>query len=414
VRTRIAAALAAVAGLRLRRRGGGLISRAGQPPRPTRAELEAQASRALVATDDAVTTSAQELGFAVARFGDHAAAPFSAAVKAARAELVLAFRLRQLLDDDRPASDPVQRSMLTEISGRCAEANRLLDEQSEAFDRLQNLEARAPRVLAEVDHYVTQQDARISRSAQILIQLAAKYTPGAVAIVASSPGQAGERLEFARGSLCQARQALAADQAGQAAGFLQAAESAADQAESLLNGIGHVEAELTQASSALPAGLREIDADIAEAAALPGGRPDGRAAAVTRAQDAASAVRGQLAAGTPFDTLAALRLLEEAEGALDHALASAREGRARKERARAVLDQTMLVARSSITAAKDFIGTRSGGIGAVARTRLAEAERHFQQAISSIQDDPEGAVNEAQHADTLVQQARSLAEQEAG
>jgi uncharacterized membrane protein YgcG len=399
-------------GRRMWRAGAAGPGAGGPPAGPATAELEAAASRALVQTDDAMKTSEQELGFATARFGEHAAAPFSAALKSARAELASAFKLRQLLDDDIPETDSARRSMLTEISGHCAEANRLLDEQSEAFDQLQNLEARAPEVLAEVDHHVSQQDARAGRCEQILTQLAARYTPGAVAMVATSPGQARERLEFARGQADAARKALAEDSSGEAAVCLQAAESAADQAESLLTGIEHLEAELTQAFSALPTALREIDADIAEATALAAGTPDDRAAAIARAQAAASAVRDEVAAGAPFDALASLRELEQADTALDHALASARAERERRERARAVLDQAMLVARSSITAAEDFITTRRGGVGAPARTRLAEAQRHFQQAIAYGQGNPEGALAEAQHADALGQEARALAEQD--
>ncbi len=376
------------------------------------AELEADASHALIETDDAVRTSDQELGFASARFGEHAARPFAAAVTAARAELAAAFRLRQLLDDDFPATEQQQRTMLTEISARCAEANRLLDEQSEAFDRLQDLEARAPRVLAEVLAHATQQTERLPHSRHILAQLAARYTPPAVAAVASSPDQAAERLEFAAGSLGDAQQALAADQTDKAAVFLQAAESAADQASDLLDGVEHMEAELTQAASALPAALREIAAELAEATALEsGGTADDRAAAVAGALAAAATVRGLQDSG-PFDALGALRELERADAALDHALASARDDRDRQNRARAVLDQAMLVARSSVTAAEDFIGTRRGAVGAQARTRLAEAQRHFHQAIAVTQADPVSALTETQHADALAQQARSLAEQD--
>ncbi len=392
--------------------GGGHGHGHGPPAGPTTAELEAQASSALVQTDDAVRTSEQELGFAVARFGEHAAAPFSAALKGARAELAAAFKLRQLLDDDVPEPEHVERSMLTEISGRCAEANRLLDEQSEAFDRLQDLEARAPEMVAEVDNHVTQQDQRLTRSVQTLQQLAARYTPAAVAVAATSPDQARERLEFARGGVAEARQALATDDSGKAAVFLQAAESAADQAESLLDGIEHLEAELTQAASGLQAALREIDTDIAEGTALLASLPGDRSALVARAQDTASAVRAEMAAGQPFDALGALRALEQADAALDHALSGVREERERQERARAVLDQAMLVARSSMTAAGDFITTRRGGVGAEARTRLAEAQRHFQQAIAAARGDPEAALAEAQHADALAQQARSLAERD--
>ncbi len=382
-----------------------------RPVGPALAELEEQASHALMETDDAVKTSEQELGFAAARFGEHAAAPFSAALRTARSELAAAFKVRQLLDDDVPETEPIRRSMLAEIKRLCTEANRLLDEQSAAFDQLQHLRARLPEVLAEVDHHVTQQASRAAGSRDWLSRMAAKYTTDAIAIVASSPGQAGTRLDFARTCIAAARQALDTGDTGRTAAALQAAESAADQAESLLDGIEHLEAELTQAASALPAALREIDVEIADATELPAGKHEDRSAAVDRAQVAASTVRGQLAAAAPFDALEALTRLEQADVALDHILASARQELDRQNRARAVLDQAMLVARSSITAADDFITTRRGGVGASARTRLAEARRHFQQAIAGAQDHPEAAVDEAQRADALAKEARSLAEQ---
>ncbi len=384
--------------------------RASRPRGPASAELGVRADRALVETDDALRTSDQELAFAVARFGDRPAAALTAAVRAARTELAAAFRLRQQLLDDVPAADGTRRSVLAEIVGRCAEANRLLDEQAPAFDRLHDRQTGAPRVLAEVDHHVGQQDARVVRFEQILDQLAAKYTAAAVATVADSTGQARARLAFARSALASARQLLQARRGAEAAVLLQAAESSADQAESLLDGVGHRDAELTQASSALPTALREISADIAESAALLAGRPGDTSAAVTRARLAVDAVRDQVATGRPFDALAALRLLTEAASALDHALASTRTERDRRDRAGAVLDQAMLVARSSITTAEDYVTTRRGGVGAEARTRLAEAHRHFEQAIAVAPPNPEEALAQARHADALGQHARSLAE----
>jgi hypothetical protein len=377
------------------------------------AELAADAGDALVATDDAVRTSDSELGFAVARFGEQAAKPFTAALKAARAELAAAFRLRQQLDEDPHLAGTRLRTMLTEIIARCAEANRQLDEQSDAFDQLQNMQARAPRVLAEVDAHAAQQTARLGLSRQILDKLAAKYSPAAVAGVAASPDQAADRLVFAAGNLTDARQALAAGQAGRAAVLLQAAESAADQASDLLDGVEHLEAELTQALSALAAAIREIDTDVAEAAELDGGREmtdlPGLAAA---AQAAVASVRGQQAGGEPFDSLAALRTLQRADSALDQELAKARDERDRQVRALAVLDQAMLLARSSATSAEDYVSTRRGGVGAAARTRLAEAHRHYRLAVTAGPADPESGLREAQRADALAQQARALAEED--
>jgi hypothetical protein len=401
VRTRV---MAVLGGRRTSRQAG------GPPPGPSLGEMDAGAAQALVQTDDSVRTSDAELGFAVAGFGEQAAKPFSAALNAARAELTAAFRVRQLIDD-KPGSERQQRALLTEISTRCAEANRLLDEQAVAFDQLQDLAARGPRVLAEVDAHTTQQAARLGQSRRILDQLASKYTPQAVAVAACEPEQAARRLEFAAGWLTDAGQALAADQAGQAAVLLQAAESAADQASDLLDGIKHVEAGLTQAASALSAALREIDTDIAEASAVLAGRQsDDLAELVASAQQAAAAARGQLSGG-PFDSVATLRMLTQADATLDQVLANARTERDQELRASAVLDQAMLVARTSITAAEDFISTRRGGVGARARTRLAEAQRHFREAIGASQTDPVSAVSQAERADALGQQARSLAEQ---
>ncbi|HXW47441.1 MAG TPA: hypothetical protein VEL03_21785 [Streptosporangiaceae bacterium] len=407
--------LARLAGRRGSRRASHRLGAAGEqrtsgPSEGAAAELEVRADRALVATDDALRTSDQELAFAVARFGERPAAALTTALRAARTELAAAFALRQQLYDRVPASDRTRRSALAEIVGRCAEANRLLDEQAPAFDRLHDRQACAAEVLAEVDHHVSQQDARAVRSEQILGDLAAKYSAAAVATVADSIGQARERLAFARGAVASARQLLADRRDAEAAVFLQAAESSADQAESLLDGVGHLEAELTQASSALPTAVREIGSDIAASATLLAGRPDDAASAVTRARLAVDAVREQQAAGRSFDALAALRLLAEAAIVLDHALAGARTERDRQDRAGAVLDEAMLVARSSITTAEDYVTTRRGGIGAAARTRLAEAHRHFEQAISQAPHRPEEALAEARHADALGQEARSLAE----
>ena len=363
-------------------------------------------------TDSAVRTSDQELGFATARCGERATAPFASALQSARSELAAAFMLRQLLDDGVADGAATTRAYLTDISLHCAKASRLLDEQSEAFDRLQDLTARAPRLVAEVDALIAQQAARVGPARQILDRLAARYTAKAVAVVAANPDDAVERLDFAVDSVASARNELADGRAEMAAVLLQAAESEADEAADLLDGVKHMEAELTQAASGLPAALREVDAEIGEAAKVPASRPRGELGRlVVEAQAVAADARAKQAAGL-FDALRALRDVQRADAALDRALASGREAQARRERARAVLDQAMLVARSSVTAASDYIATRRGGVGATARTRLAESQRHFQQAIRSAQSDPEAALTDAQHADALAQHAGALAEQD--
>jgi hypothetical protein len=411
VRTRVTAALTRVTP---GRRGVPAGGRRERPPPPglSVAELDAQACDILVQTDDAVRTSEQELAFATARLGERAAAPFAAVVNSAHADLAAAFLMRQLLDEDHQVDSAVRRSRLAEIMARCAAASRVLDDHAEPFDRLQDLPARAPELLAEVDAHVAQQTARVGASRQVLSRLTAGYTAQAAATVATNPDEAAGRLDFAATVVAGARPELAAGRAGTAAVQLQAAEAAADQAADLLAAVEHTATGLTQAASALPAALREVGAEIADARTLLAGRPGAEQADLAaRADEVAATARAQRAAGA-FDALTALRELQRADSALGQALAIHRAEAERQVRARAVLDQAMLVARTSVRAARNLVTTRRGGVGARARTRLAEAHRHFQQAIGLARDDPEAALAEAEHADALALRGSVLAAQD--
>ena len=411
VRRRVTAALSGVGlgGRGMRAEGSSEHPAAGGP---SAGELDAQACDLLVKTDDAVRTSEQELAFATARLGERASAPFAAVVNSAHADLAAAFRLRQLLDEDGRQDDAGRQSHLAEISFRCLQASRVLDDHAEAFDRLQDLPARVPDLLAEVDAHVAQQTARVSASRQVLARLTATYTPQAIGTVATNPDEAAERLGFAAVVVADAGSDLAAGRSGTVATALQAAEAATDQAADLLTAVERTAAGLTQAASAIPAALREVSVEIAEARTLLAARPgDEQAGLAVRADEVATAAKAQRTAG-PFDALAALRDVQRAGSALGHALASHRAHPERQVRARAVLDQAMLVTRTSVRSARDFVAARRGGVGARARTRLAEAHRHFEQAIGLVRDDPEAAVAEAQHADALALRGSVLAEQD--
>jgi hypothetical protein len=334
------------------------------------------------------------------------------ALNSAHADLAAAFRLRQLLDEDCQESDATRQAQLAEITARCLQASRVLDDHAEAFDRLQDAPARVPELLAEVDAHVAQQTARVSASRQVLSRLTARYTAQAINTVAANPDEAAERLDFAAAVVADAGSQLAAVRPATIAAALQTAEAATDQAADLLMAVERTAAGLTQADSALPAALREVGAEIADAHTLLAGRPGNEwAGLATRADEAATSARAQRTAG-PFDALAALRDVQRAGSALGNAFASHRAHPERQVRARAMLDQAMLVARTSVRAARDFVAARRGAVGARARTRLAEAHRHFEQSIGLVRDDPEAAVAEAQHADALALRGGLLAEQD--
>ncbi|MGW1149863.1 TPM domain-containing protein [Streptomyces rubiginosohelvolus] len=388
---------------------------APEPPTPL-PELDAQAKQVLVDTDDAVRTSEEELGFATAQFGEETAKPFTEAVARAKDELTQSFRLRQQLDDAFPEDDATRRRMLEEILRRCTAANDGLDTVSEDFDRLRALERTAPQALATVDATHRDLAGRVEAAESGVAGLRERYGEGAAAPVAADVEQAKDRLVFAGSAVEEARTAVDGGENSRAAVYIRAAEGAVGQAGTLLDSVDRRAAELGEAARKLPAALTETDTDLADAGGLLEGTAEGASTAdlrgrIARAETVLADVRGAMAAG-PYDPIDALRRVEEADAALDEALAGARDQERGEAKARSLLDQAMLTARSAIGAAADFITTNRGAVGSQARTRLAEAQRRWEAARELAATDAQGALAEARQADALAGQAMALAEQD--
>ncbi|MFJ8851543.1 TPM domain-containing protein [Streptomyces sp. NPDC102437] len=385
-----------------------------QPPEPL-PELDARAKEALVDTDDAVRTSEEELGFATAQFGEEAAAPFTEAVGDAKGELTAAFRLRQRLDDSIYEDEATRRRMLDEIIGRCADAGARLDAVSEDFDRLRALERDAPQALATAEAAFRALAGRVAAAQATLNTMREEYAESAFAAVAGDIEQAKDRLVFATSSLNRGRQSVDSTSNSAAAVYIRATEGAVDQATTLVDAVERRSRELAEAAGRLPAALTGTETDLADAGGLLEGAGDGGPTAglrgrIARAKSVLDDVRARMLAG-PYDPIDALRRVEEADAALDAALAGVRERDQGDRRALSLLDGAVLTARSAITAAADFITTNRGAVGSQARTRLAEAQRRLDRSRELAgSKDAQGALAEAQQADSLAGQARSLAE----
>ncbi|MGW0362292.1 TPM domain-containing protein [Streptomyces sp. NPDC002990] len=380
--------------------------------------LDAEAKSLLVETDDAIRTSTEDLGFATAQFGEAAVASFTGAVERAKDELTQAFRLRQQLDDAYPEDEATRRRMLDEIVARCHQANRRLDAEAADFDRLRDLEKNAPEALAAVETRFRALTGRTATAEATLAALGRRYADSASAPVASGPERAKDRLLFATTSLGEARAALDGGDRGRAAVHVRAAEGAVDQAATLVDAVERRAQELAAAALKLPGALKETETDLADARGLLSGVPEGVSTAdlrgrIGRAQSVLADVRQEMAADR-YDPIDALRRVEEADAALDEALAGARERESGRQRAAALLDPALLAARSAIGAAADFITTSRGAVGAQARTRLAEAGRHVERAVALAGSDPAGALAAAQRADALAREAQRLAEEDVG
>ncbi|WP_338672731.1 TPM domain-containing protein [Streptomyces sp. SCSIO 30461] len=395
--------------------GGG--TGAGSPtPLPELPELDARAKQTLVETDDAIRTSREELGFATAQFGEEATKPFTEALEYAQGELTAAFRLRQALDDAYPEDDATRRLMLDEIISRCAEADRRLDAETDGFDRLRALEENAPHALATADAAYRELTGRTDTAQATLTVMGRRYAESAAAPVAGDVEQARQRLLFASATLGEARRALEQGDNAAAAVQIRAAEGAVDQATRLIDAVDRRAQDLAEAAGKLPGALSETDADLADARGLLEGTAAGISTAdlqgrIGRAEAVVAEVRHAVQSG-PYDPIDALRRVEEADAMLDEALAGARESEQAARRARALLDQATLTARSTVTAATDFITTHRGAVGAQARTRLTEAHRRLERAEELASVDPQGALPEAQQAGALARQAQGLAEQD--
>ncbi len=380
-------------------------------------QLTFTASSALIDLDDAVQTSTQELTFARGQFGDEAVTGFQEALDAARAELGHAFAVRQELDDEVPEDEPAQRKLLSEILSLCQSADERLDAQSEAFDRLRDLDHTAPAVLESLTPRVDQVSARLPQEQQRITALRARYAATALISVADDVEQARALLDNARSELDEARSALQSPTPSAAVVSLRTAEDATAQADQLLDGLWRLETELDEAGAAITTARIETEKDLAEARSLlASGDAGSLAPLVARAEAALAAADAALSPtnGTLPDPLTALRQLTDGDLALDEALGSAREAHARAQHIERNLDQAMLTAQSSLAAAGDFIRTRRGAVGSQARTRLAEGERHLDQAMSLVATDPATALRAAQQAGALGQQALQYAHSDVG
>jgi hypothetical protein len=114
--------------------------------------------------------------------------------------------------------------------------------------------------------------------------------------------------------------------------------------------------------------------------------------------------------GGKIDPIATLERVESAHQALDQALGGIRDQQEQARRAQASLQQTIMSAQAQISATSDYITARRGGVGTEARTRLAEAQRNLDYALSISRNDPVTALTYAQQAHALAAQAAQLAQ----
>jgi uncharacterized membrane protein YgcG len=383
-------------------------------------DLARQANQMLLATDDALHEAGQDVGFAQAEFSDEDVAPYAKAIAGAQDELKKAFELRQQLDDSIPEDQPTKERMYGEIIAHCTAAKTAVDAQAKRLADLRDLEKTAPQALAALPQAIEALQGR-EPAVNAAQQTLAGYAPSSWEAVKGNAEEADKRGHFAEQQIATGNAALAATppKANAAAHAARAAQEAVAQANQLLDAVEQQAAALKKAGASLADEIAAVEAELAaanrtaqgaagQAADTGGAGATAGAADLAKAETLLSAAKNQAGATVP-DTIAALKAAQMAHAWTDSTLASIRDTAAAAARARAAFDSARSAADTSINQAQGFIASRRSGVRTEARTRLAEAQRHLGQADALAASDLAGATNEARTADSMADQAYSLA-----
>ncbi|GAB3615941.1 TPM domain-containing protein [Okibacterium endophyticum] len=371
-------------------------------------ELQQRAGAALVETDDALRTSKQELGFAVAQFGEDAVVRFRTAIDEAQSRLSQAFAIQQQLADEVQDTEQQVREGNSRIIALCDEAGELLDREAEAFDELRQLERDAPAAMAAQNAEHNQVAARLTAAEKSIVSLATRFAPDATAPVTDNVAQARDRLQFARTTLDTAAEKLSANETGDAAVGIRAAEEAIDQAGVLLDAIDRLSADLETADQAIRPMIDDLRADIAAAREL-NDESGNAAAAAASTETTLVDVETRLNAAIPYSPIRLLERLTTVNAEIDGVLKGAREAEEERRRARSALGRSLMLAETQLSAADDYISTRRGAIGSTARTRFTEAGRALAEARGLQESDAVAALSKADVANRLAGQAMEAA-----
>ena len=334
------------------------------------ADLARRAEQALVAADERIRTTSDELVFAEAELGESLTSDLKAALLSVRTHLREAFQLHQLNHDEIPDTDEELRTRNARILQLCEWAQDLLDEKTTVLAESVAKVRRAPEIIAQVRADAEALGARISPSAETVSRLCARYSDSAMHQITASAAEAEQLIRFATHSADISERRRAAKQNEEANLALETATEATRRAGALLDAVEDFEIEALRAESTLAEVIADSRNDLIAARTAPS--TPAVAEAVARLQAALAALTPS---GQPNDPFAELSQLREANAGLDHAIATARHRAENPLPSIAQVQHAMDDADRQLGVARGLIAGHRGWIGADARTRLAEAER---------------------------------------
>ncbi|MFZ1177416.1 MAG: TPM domain-containing protein [Mycobacterium sp.] len=376
-------------------------------------------SRSMVVdVDNALRTSSNELDLAIAEFGEEQTQPFTQAVNNAKAALSQAFTVRQQLDDNTPETPAQRRELLTRVIVSAARADRELESQTDAFEKLRDLVINAPSRIDTLTQQYVELTTRIAPAEQRMAKLHNEFDAAALTSVSGNVAAAKERLGFADRNISTARELATQAVGGQQAGLVdavRAAESALGQTRALLDAVDNAASDIQHAVDGLPSVMAGIQTGITRADELLQKTRNTKSVhtgELIAARDAAASAVDSARGGASADPLGAFGQLTKAEADLNRLLATLAQEQATAEQLSRSFEQAWFTADSRVRAVSDYVDTRRGSIGPEARTRLAEAKRHLQAAQDKRSTNPTEAIAHANAASTLAATAQSLANED--
>ncbi|MGP3535417.1 hypothetical protein ACTU3I_11535 [Microbacterium sp. RD1] len=369
------------------------------------ADLARRAELALVAADERIRLTSDELDFAVAELGTGPTADLKSALTAVRTHMSEAFSLHQLNHDHIPDTPEELRTRNARIIQLCEWAEDLLEERTIALQPAIERIRRAPEILARVRSDRERLETRVPPAREALLRLSRRYSAAALAQIAGNPDEADQLLDFAVHTADVSERRREAGQREQAGVALEAATEAVRRAESLLDAVDAFEIEALRAESTLAAVIEDSRGDLVDARSGP--QTPAVRTAMAELEAALAALPASAVKDDPFGALSRLRV---ANAALD----TAREKAAHPAPSEAHVRHTVDDADRQIAVARSLIAGHRGWIGADARTRFAEAERlRAEIPIGPIpEDDREQVQAVARRASALASEALQLAQRD--
>ncbi|MBK0422295.1 hypothetical protein JD292_09440 [Leucobacter sp. CSA2] len=366
--------------------------------------LSKRARVALVAADERIRTTGDELDFATAELGESATAELRAGLDAVRTHMSEAFQLHQLNHDEIPDTPEELRTRNARIVQLCEWAEAVLDERTSALQARIARVREAPSVLRGVRAEAARLRERLPEMRDTLARLADRYRSDTLQRVRMSAEEAERLLDFADHSAEVSERRRSAGRPEEANLALEAATESVRRANAVFDGVDSFEIEALRAQTTLSDVIDDSRGDIAEAIAGP------RTPAIDEALRALQEALATVTSGGDRDPFTDLALLSGANAALDAARAEAARPVIPLER----VQHEISASDHSIGVATALIEGQRGWIGADARTRLAEARR-IRQGIDGLETDVdarEQVIQLARRATTLADEALRLAQRD--